>query len=186
MRSFLCIYVLAVIAMFGACTGEKSSRLPGVAPKVALAEFYRIVKAGEIEKAEALVLEPSEDWCKTDLKRNIEMAAQMMGSGNLVMETLDDKVRGNWAVVITRLEMVKNEETYRRLRDEFMYNRDGQWLAVPEGVRSDPAIKPLLDDDFHKLFEWYRKNQQDLSDQYIKPPAQEQESEKPDDTQEQE
>jgi hypothetical protein len=53
------------------------------------------------------------------------------------------------------------------VRDEFVHRSGDQWMIVPETVRADEAIKPLLNDDFLALLKWYRENRVRLEEEYL-------------------
>ncbi len=100
-----------------------------------------------------------------DLQKKHAEGKSVKTSSLEILETLDvvaTREQGDWAVVMTKMTLSVNGKINQRLRDQFCYRQDGKWKVVPEGVRSDPAVKPLANEDAHALLEWYRHEAKNL------------------------
>jgi hypothetical protein len=78
-------------------------------------------------------------------------------------------VDGRWAVVVTLIERPRGRDTTRFVRDQYLYRENGGWKVVPEAIRSDPAVQPLVDASAQRLFDWYRAHRAELEARYADP-----------------
>ena len=91
----------------------------------------------------------------------------MMRKRELAMKAVFSRVQGKWAVVASRIETTSGGKKEKIIRDELMFNQKGQWKVVPEALRLDPSVRPLLDDDMKALFKRYRANVDDLRKKHL-------------------
>jgi hypothetical protein len=49
------------------------------------------------------------------------------------------------------------KEFETRLREEILLRKDGAWFIIPEALRSDAAVKGILEEHAKRLFEAFRK-----------------------------
>ena len=131
-------------------------------------QVYKALRKGNLAKAEAAFITPTDERLSKKLKKSIDMTSTTMQSGELVMKAVFSRVKGNWAVVVSRIETKNRGKKESIIRDEFMLKQKGKWRVVPEALRSDPAVRPLLDDDMKSLFKWYRANVDDLRKKHLK------------------
>jgi predicted lipid-binding transport protein (Tim44 family) len=114
------------------------------------------LQGGEVESALKRVLTPSEPQRRQRAGTELGRLAEKLGAGDVTIEVGEARVQGAWAVVDTTITLSEDGETQTMRREQFLLRHNGAWWLVPELIRSDPAVRPLLDADFRALFEWYR------------------------------
>ncbi len=136
-------------------TGESDAV---VAASQVMTEFIEALERNDGEAALALVLEPSEDLRRRRLANQMDRLAALTSAGAVGMAVVDARVRGRWALVVTRLERTTEQgDVLLTLRHRVLYRPDSAspWRFTPERVLNDPQVQPLIDADYEALHAWY-------------------------------
>ncbi len=133
----------------------------------AMDAFLQRLKSGDRIVAQQSVLAPSDAKLRQVLEDDLQRTIDHWKLGTLWIESLESRVAGDWALVVTRVTMRRDGRMDMTLRDEFVRRTDGQWKIAPMVVRSDAAIRPLINDDFKSLLKWFRENRVRLEDAYV-------------------
>ena len=112
------------------------------------------LRAGDVDAALDHVLTPSDAQRQARVATDLAKLAELLESGAVEITTDETRTQGDWAVVVSLIAQPANETVTRR--DQFLLRRGNDWKLAPEAVRGDPAVRPLIDDDFKTLFAWFR------------------------------
>ncbi len=136
-------------------------------PTAAMNAFFAAMRAGDLEAAYGFVLTPSDRGLQDLVRKQVAKMAEMLVDGTMEITTVEKRAEQDWAIVVARLQIAQNGQTSARISEQFMVLQDGQWKIVPSTIRTDPAIKPLLDQDYDRLMGWYQQNKPQLEQQYL-------------------
>lgn len=146
---------------------ELPAATPLVDAGVAMRNFFALLREGENAEAYRFILMPSKP-AKRELVRNqVAQMGERLTDGSMKIETLLTRRQGKWALVVVHITMHRGGKTGERVSNQFMYDLKGQWKLIPATIRDDPAIAPLLNQDFQTLKNWYQSNKPALEKQYI-------------------
>jgi hypothetical protein len=130
--------------------------------------YLQHLKSGSRVEAETAVLAPSDANRRETLRKSLERTIAQWKSGALWMDSVETHIAGDWALAVMLVTMRRNERTDLAVRDEYLFRQNGQWKIALEVVRADAAIRPLMNDDFRALHEWFRKSRVRLEEEYVK------------------
>lgn len=118
-------------------------------------------KAGDLEKAQKYIVEPSDDKKKSIVDKYNAKISTKLSNGEFSYKVIDSKVSGKWAVVAVGVDrnLDNNGETVKSgwLRNEVLYKDGDQWVIIPQAIRyKDPKVDGWKNDDFEKAMDWWR------------------------------
>jgi hypothetical protein len=140
---------------------------PVVDAGVAMRDFFALLREGETAEADQFILMPSNPAKRELARKQVAQMGARLADGSMKIETLLTRRQGDWALVAVHITMNRGGKTSERVSNQFMYNLEGQWKLVPETIRDDPAVAPLLNQDFQALKNWYQSNKPALEKQYL-------------------
>lgn len=148
-----------------ACAGPPEADTPTAAYERLLDEL----RLGEFGPAMDALLTPQDVALRQRLERELRRTGQELTESIAQIEPVEERIDGRWAIVVTLIERPRGADTTRFVRDEYLYREDGGWKLVPEAIRSDPAVQPLVDAAAQRLFDWYRGHREELEARYAGP-----------------
>lgn len=151
----------AMVALAVACGSPQQS-----SPAEAYTQFLDMLRVGEMGAAMDALLTPDDVALRQRMERGLRHTAQELTEGVAAIEPVEQRIDGDWALVVTRIERPRGADTLVQVRDEYLYRQDGQWKVVPEAVRTDPAVRPLVNASLERLFQWFREHREELDGQY--------------------
>jgi hypothetical protein len=154
------------IAIVVACAPPRAST-----PMEAYARLLDVLRVGELGTAMNALIAPEDVALQQRMERELRRTAQDLTEGFVSIEPVEDRIDGNWALVVTRVVRPREADTLVQVRDEFLYQQDGRWKLVPEALRSDSAVHPLVDESADRLFQWFREHRSELEQRYGGAPA---------------
>lgn len=139
----------------------------GETPMDKMSRFYAALEAYDPSGAEAIVMTPTIDASIEEMRTFLGGMAQAMGAGRAKTTPLEQHVKNDWALVITKTDFTQAGNEFRHMIDVYLYREDGVWKMTPRGVLEDPGVEPLIDDDHRALKEWYQQNFDALQTKYL-------------------
>jgi hypothetical protein len=139
-------------------TGQAAARV--------MQQYVQALGQKDIDAALAHVLEPGLVQSQMQLLAQTDQLAELVSRGELEVEVIEYRVRGQWAVLATRQTLYEcDEQTGERtvvreaLRDVYLHHPGGAgstWKYVPTRALEDEVIRSLADSDLLWLREWFR------------------------------
>jgi len=156
------------LAMAGACIALAAACAPPHAstPMAAYSRLLDVLRVGELRTAMNALITPDDVALQQRMERELRRTAQDLTEGFASIEPVEEHVDGDWALVVTRVVRRADTDTLVQIRDEYLYLQDGRWKVVPESLRSDSAVRPLVDESVDRLFQWFRENRAELERRY--------------------
>ncbi len=117
--------------------------------------------AGDLEKAQKYIVEPSDDKKKSIVDKYNAKISTKLSNGEFSYKVIDSKISGKWAVVAVGVDrnLDNSGETIKSgwLRNEILYKDGDQWVIIPQAIRyKDPKVDGWKNDDFEKAMDWWR------------------------------
>ena len=100
----------------------------------------------------------------------LKTTARYLNGGQLELRACEAKSDGAWALVVLRAEQPAAGGMVRALRPEWLWKKDGRWRVVAPSFLTEPALLELQDDAHARLAEWYRVDQEALTERCLRPP----------------
>ncbi len=158
------IFITAVIAILIAATNANATTYIGditSAPAKQVQQMIVDFKAGDLKKAQAYIVEPSDKKKKEIADKYNKQVIDKLSNGELSYKVIDSKISGNWAVVAVGVDrnLSNNGEVVKSgwLRNEVLYKNGDQWVIIPQAIRyKDPKVDSWKNDDFEKAMDWWR------------------------------
>ncbi len=138
----------------------------GQAAAKVMQRYVRALEQKDIDAALAHVLEPGLVQSQMRLLAQTDQLAELISRGELEVEVLEHRVRGQWAVLATRQTLYETDEATgeravvrEALRDVYLHHPGGPgstWKYVPTRALEDEVIRSLADSDLNWLRNWFR------------------------------
>ena len=136
-------------------------------PAAAMQDFFAAMRAGDIDSAYEFMATPLEPANRELLRAQIAKMVEMLIDGSMQIEIVETRAQDDWTLLVARIAVTDAGQTSERVSDQFMVLQNGKWRVVPATMRTDPAIKPLLNPNFEALQTWYQQNKPDLQRQFL-------------------
>ena len=135
-------------------------------PSDVLQRFYDALGSGDYATARALLLPMADAQRQSKLEQSLGLTGGMMQSGEIQLAAHEHRIEGDWAVVVTRHELLRDGAREVLVRDEFLFRTPAGWRIATEAMRSDAAIRPLWNGNADGLLNWFRTAHPDLLGKY--------------------
>jgi hypothetical protein len=147
---------------------EQPTAPPLVGADVAMRDFLALLREGESVEADQFLFAASNPAKAELARKQIAQLGERLADGSVRIETLLTRRQGPWALVVVHITTRRGGRTSERVSNQFLYNRSGQWKLVPETIRDDPAVAPLLGQGYETLLNWYQSNKLAMEKQYLR------------------
>ncbi|MCZ6596946.1 MAG: hypothetical protein O7B99_04850 [Planctomycetota bacterium] len=142
---FLLVALALLASLFFLEDGETSA---GDEPMAVLEDFYAAVAAGDVARAREHLLLPVDEERMNELSIDLETTVRDMSSGEVSARVCEERLRGDWAMVVTRFERrLPGEPPEVHLMRVMLVRRDGAWKVTFAGVLDDPALELSGEED---------------------------------------
>ena len=111
---------------------------------------------------------PEESSLKKMLVGRLKSVAKAAAAGELTIAGVDQMMAGNWAVVPVKVDAVKDGKQLQGISEQYLVLTDQGWKIAPTYLHDDPKLKLLVDADFQKVADWYKKNEPRLKQEWLK------------------
>ncbi|MEO0965160.1 MAG: hypothetical protein AAFY08_08565 [Planctomycetota bacterium] len=110
---------------------------------------------GDVDGAMDRFAPMSDEGLQERMRSAMDGAVVMVQSGEIEIEPTYAVVRGDWAVVSSRIVMQHGDHTHTNVGDDLAVREDGQWFIVSGGMLGDDRIGALrVQEDLTELHGW--------------------------------
>lgn len=136
-------------------------------PAVAMTQFISAMQAGNLDAANEQILVPSAPARQELVRKQVAKMAEQLIEGTLQFELVQTRVDGDWALAVAHLTVSQNGRTSERISEQYMVLHEGQWKVVPETIRDDPAVQPLIGQSYYTLRTWYGQQRPEFERRHL-------------------
>ncbi len=118
--------------------------------------LFEVLKLGHGEAALAMTVEPQEPVYREHLAAEVQRVSQALAEHDATQEVVRVYVEGDWALVVTVIDMSRDDGRVERQVSPHLYWFDeGRWWAVPSFALLDPAVRPKVNADTQAVHDRY-------------------------------
>lgn len=130
---------------------------------------------GDAAKTLAGHLQPEDPKLLERLTEALESQAKLAESGMLRLRAVYARIEGDWALVPVRVTVKREDGMHDAVYECWAYRQPGKqggkkgegetgaWKIVSEAVMKDSRIKPLRNDDWEALQDWWHEHAEQLT-----------------------